>query len=117
MARKRKAFIEENEYGAELDLSGYAPSIVDNGLGRCYLCGAKGYRALQRHEIFGASNRERSKLFGLWVNLCGPCHYDITFVHVSSRHKLKETGQKAAMDRYGWTKEEFIRRFGKSYLD
>ena len=40
---------------------------------RCYLCG--GTNGLERHHIFGGSNRKWSERLGLWVWLCGTtCH-------------------------------------------
>jgi hypothetical protein len=30
---------------------------------------------------------------------------------------LKQKGQRMAMDKYGWSKQEFIEIFGKNYLD
>lgn len=106
---------EVNEYGVELDECGYSPSIIVAPQNRCYYCGSR--KNLQRHEIFNAASRKKSKRLGLWVLLCSACHYDITFVHAESRIKLKAVGQKAAMTHYGWTTEEFIETFGKNYRE
>lgn len=102
-----------NEYGVPLDRNGYAPSIIDYGDGSCYICRKTTY--LQRHEIFHGSNRAKSKAYGLWVNVCYPCH---TAIHNSNgilNATLKVEAQKKAQEHYHWQKREFISRFGKSY--
>lgn len=106
-----------NEYGAELDRNGYAPSIVNDG-DFCFCClkGGSAFGAnLARHEIFGGSRREKSKRLGLWVWLCPTCHAEI---HASGKRTLAlhHVGQRAAMEYYGWTADEFRERFGVNYL-
>lgn len=123
----------KNEYGARLDRNGYAPSIIQIGRfdlfgdeqdpDRCYLCGRRqgyGYlERLERHEPWGGNpNRQRSKELGLWVCLCGECHQVV--VHgrnAEERRELQKDAQRAAMLRYGWSREEWIRRFGRSEMD
>lgn len=106
-----------NEYGAELDRNGYAPSIIINPMlpeGACLVCGRTGY-PLQRHEIFHGPYRKKSKKYGLWCSICWPCHAE---VHQDAEldRILKRTAQRAAMLTYHWDKREFIKRFGKNYL-
>ena len=104
-----------NEYGQPLDRNGYAPSIISNEA-VCLNC----YTTLnlQRHEVFhGMAYRQKSKKYGLWVHLCPVCH--MTKVHNSDGEldlRLKELGQETAMTVYGWSKEDFRDRFGRSYL-
>ena len=58
-----------NEYGVKLDSNGYAPSIVQYDVDACYICyGCR--EKLDRHEIYGGANRQKSKRLGLWVTLC-----------------------------------------------
>lgn len=108
----------KNEYGAELDRNGYAPSIVYEG-GYCFCCmmdeSAFGAN-LVRHEAFGGPNRQKSKRLGLWVNLCPRCHSEI---HGDARkaNALRQIMQADAMHQYKWSKEDFIREIGKNYLD
>ena len=104
----------KNEYGAPLDRNGYAPSVVPACEG-CYICGCGG--DLARHEIFGGNGRrEKSKQLGLWVRLCPDCH---TLVHTEKVYSLalKRRGETAALAAYGWSTEDFIREFGRNYLD
>jgi hypothetical protein len=89
---------------------------------RCRRCGANGYAdPLDRHHIFGASNRKKSEKYGLVVDLCHhDCHiFGKYAVHNNKdiMQKLHEYGQRKAMEENNWTKEDFIREFGKNYLD
>lgn len=101
-----------------IDRNGYAPSIIQFDMGQCYRCHKRAEK-LDRHEIFGAANRVKSKRLGLWVMLCHTtCHEGRDGVHQNSAEALKlhKIGQEAAMRRYGWSTEEFIGKFGKNYL-
>ena len=89
---------------------------------RCWLCGRNGSGdPLDRHHIFGGPFREKSEKYGLVVYLC---HYRCHIFGPEAVHNNRETslhlkkwGQAQAMTRYNWTKEDFIREFGKNYLD
>lgn len=107
-----------NEFGTKLDGAGYAPSIMQHHEG-CALCGRRSGK-LDRHEPWGGNaNRSKSKELGLWVSLCHlGCHEGPGGVHDDAElnRTLRKDAQRAAMLRYGWSREEFIRRFGKSEL-
>lgn len=108
----------KNEYGAELDSNGYAPSIMPDPLpevyyGGCYVCGVGG--DLARHEVFPGPYRTNSKRYGLWINLCPKCHELVHKVGGDQR-ELKKKAQLVAENYYGWTTEEFRRHFGKNWL-
>lgn len=109
----------KNEFGACLDKNGYAPGIVTFDTDCCFLCGWQDEK-LDRHECFGGAMREKSKRLGLWVPLChNRCHeYGPNAVHRNreSRTYCQQAAQKAAMQEYGWGKEDFIREFYKNYL-
>lgn len=49
----------KNEWGAELDRNGYAPSIVQADTSKCFLCQRSGVK-LDRHEIFGNAMRSKA---------------------------------------------------------
>ena len=112
-----------NEYGVPLDKNGYAPSIVQEEADKsCYLCYANGaVDPLNRHEVFGGAYREKSKRFGLWISLCHDrCHQNgRNSVHQNhlTAELVKRDAQRAAMKTYGWSREDFIREFGKNYLE
>lgn len=119
----------KNEFDAALDRNGYAPSIMQKGRGsllggisgpdRCYCCGrgeGRGFlERLERHEPWNAANRTKSKNLGLWVTICRGCHEE-AHRNRGAAEELRRDAQRAAMLRYGWSREEFIRRFGKSEL-
>lgn len=110
---------KKNEFGAALDGAGYAPSIMQRGE-CCALCGRSWGAKMDRHEPWGGiANREKSKALGLWVTLCHiGCHEGPGSVHddAALARELRKDAQRAAMLRYGWSREEWIRRFGKSEL-
>lgn len=104
-----------NEYGEKLDRNHYAKSLLSADES-CINCGAENVK-IDRHEIFhGTAYREKSKRLGLWVNLCMFCHRKLHQTEPELDDWLKICGQKAAMEYYGWTKEEFRKYFGKNYL-
>ena len=98
--------------------SEYAPSILQFG-NCCFLCGRTD-RKLDRHECFFGAYRDKSKEDGLWVLLCHEdCHegphgaqYD-----PKVRRYLASYAQGMAMERYGWTMEQWRERYGKNYLE
>lgn len=100
-------------------LNGYNPSIIPyHSEYQCWACGANGRGKMDRHEVFGGAYRQKSKRLGLWVNLCHePCH--LTKVHAKHTidDQLKAEAQYCAMKEYGWTKERFIKEFGKNYWE
>jgi hypothetical protein len=102
----------KNEFGAELDRNGYAPSLIPWPIG-CFVCGRQD-RPLQRHEIIHGPYREKSKRYGLWEPLCDYCH---ARAHRDSGldRKLKVIMQHAAMLAYGWSLDDWRRVFGKNY--
>lgn len=89
---------------------------------RCWLCGRNGATdPLDRHHIFGAANRKKSERYGLVVYLC---HHDCHIFGAEAVHQNAETmnlvrqyGQRKAMQEQGWTTEDFIREFGKNYIE
>ena len=107
----------KNEFGADLDINGYAPSILQWNTGeQCAFCKADGID-LVRHEIYQGPNRTNSKKYGLWISVCPTCH---RFIHQNPQHpEVKDLDVQAehqAMEKYGWDKAHFIMRFGKNYI-
>lgn len=96
--------------------NGYSPSIMQEHTDFCYLCGATSGK-LDRHEPFGAANRQKSKHYGMWCMLChDTCHLNGAHKDASIGRELKAQAQAMAMETYGWTTEEFIKIFGKSFI-
>ena len=73
-----------------------------------------------RHEVFFGKNRQLSIKYGLVVFLRPELHNmsnDGVHFNKLSDTALKQIGQRTAMRYYGWTTEDFIRIFGRNYLD
>ena len=90
-------------------------SIIQNlAVKKCYICGREGI-VEQHHCIHGTSNRKRSDSDGLIVNLCVPCH---RYLHDKGDFdgKIKENAQIVWMRYNLASEEEFIARYGRSYL-
>lgn len=88
---------------------------------KCFLCGRNGsIDPLDRHHLFGGSNRKKSEKYGLVVDLChSSCHiFGQKAVHnnAETMQKLHEYGQRKAMEENGWTIDDFRREFGKNYI-
>ena len=87
----------------------------------CFLCGRNGTTdPLDAHHIFGGANRKLSERFGLVVHLCHDrCHEngkDAAHRNAATAQALHEYGQRLAMERNGWSIEEFRAVFGRNYL-
>lgn len=86
---------------------------------KCFLCGRTA--GLDRHHIFGGPYRKKSEKYGLTVDLChDSCHiFGPNSVHQNRETmlRIKRYGQKKAMEENGWSTEDFIREFGKNYLE
>ena len=97
-------------------------SIVQMFTDRCFLCGgpAEYNDPLDCHHCFGGANRKKSEKYGLKVYLHhSRCHiFGRKAVHQNREKDLfvKQAAQKAAMQQYGWTEDEFRQIFGKNYL-
>lgn len=75
---------------------------------------------LVRHEVFfGTANRKKSIDFGLVVFLTPEMHnMSNKGVHFNIEFdlQLKLIAQRTAMQYYGWSKEDFIKNFGRNYI-
>lgn len=90
-------------------------SIIQGDKEICYLCGK--YGAKHEHHIFnGTANRKKSEEDGMKVYLHPVCH-DWIHCHELSDLNLKAKAQKIWQDHYKKSKQEFIDRYGKSYID
>lgn len=92
-------------------------SILNTERGQCFICGR--YAMTECHHVFGGPNRKLSEKYGLKVYLCHDCHNEPPRgVHHNRQTELwlKAEAQKIAMEKYGWTVEEFIQKFGRNYL-
>lgn len=104
--------------GSSLDKNGYAPSILQWNAGeQCARCGLEDIHRLARHEVFHGPYRQKSKRLGIWITVCPTCH---SYIHDRPKDRdvvdLSRQAQHQAMEKYGWSKEDFIREFGKNFL-
>lgn len=88
----------------------------------CWLCGRNGCGdPLDKHHIFGGSNRKKSEKYGLYVYLCHHrCHEngpEAAHRNPETAQRLHEFGQRLAMEENGWTVADFRLEFGKNYID
>lgn len=96
-------------------------SILQADEDKCFLCEmpANGDH-LDWHHVFEGSRRQLSEKYGLTVRLHHiRCHlYGVAAVHnnPNTNKMLKRKAQEAAMQRYGWTVDDWLDIFHKSYL-
>lgn len=95
-------------------------SILQNDSSKCFKC--KRTIKTEEHHIFGGNpNRAKSEKYGLKVYLCHDCHnrdkkHKSIHFDKDEMLKLHQIGQKAFMQYYNKTKDEFRKEFGKNYL-
>ena len=81
----------------------------------------KRFEGSERHEVFfGSKNRTKSIEDGLVVFLTPEDHRGTNGVHGKNGHEfdlyLKQIAQRRWMEFYNKTLEQFIKRYGRSYL-
>lgn len=86
----------------------------------CLLCGKTGVPLERHHLIGGTANRRLSEKYGLVAYLCAECHR--TGERAAHRDKatqilLHRMAQRTWMDEQNATVEDFIKVFGKNYLE
>lgn len=92
-------------------------SVISNDP-KCFAC--KTQINLHKHHIYGGVGRRNlSEEYGCWVYLCARHHNMSDFgVHQDKGFDLglKKLCQEKLMYEHGWTREQFIATFGRSYL-
>ena len=81
-------------------------------------CMFTGNAPVERHHIFGGSNRERSEKYGFIAPLRPDLHPNGVFAGQAAKSvdlALKTKAQTYYEEHYG-TRGQFIQEFGKSYL-
>ncbi len=99
-------------------------SILQEDRSDCFICGRNSHAdffGLEEHHVFeGIGRRKISEKYGLKVYICGDrCHRNgKESVHKNARvdRYLKQYAQEKAMEYYGWSIEDFIKKFGKNYI-
>ena len=95
-------------------------SILQTDKTKCFRCG-RTIKTEEHHIFDGNPGRKNSEKYGLKVYLCHNCHnrdYKHKSIHFDANEmlKLQQIGQRAFMDHYNKTIEEFREIFGKNYL-
>lgn len=80
----------------------------------CYFC--KIQKDLDVHHALTASNRKKADMDGLWVYLCRRDHRNL-HDHNVGEMKLRQEAERAWLDKYRKTVDDWISRYGKNYLD
>jgi len=93
-------------------------SIITADMTKCIECGKK---PIQKHEIFyGTGKRKKSIQYGLVIPLCEEIHHNGNAIGIHKDKELdtkwKIIGQKAFMQHYNKTTDEFREIFGKNYI-
>lgn len=90
-------------------------SVFTDDMEHCFYTG---FAPVERHHIFGNSNRNRSEAYGFVVPLRPDLHPN--GVHAGNDAKLIDTRLKIMAQTYYeahyGTREQFIKEFGRSYL-
>lgn len=88
--------------------------VTDLKIRECYICQSGGDLALH-HMMHGTASRRKADEDGLVCWLCPRCH---TALHDKGFHDkdLMQQAQLAWMEHHKTGSDEFIKRYGKSYL-
>ena len=92
--------------------------ILGDRKGVCYIC--KRFMPTEKHHIFRGKNRKRADEDRVTVYLCHFCHNEPpSGVHFNKSRdmQLKRIGQRTWMAHYGKTTDDFIKAYGRNYLD
>lgn len=84
----------------------------------CWLCKKFGVETVgtdRHHALHGTANRKLADQDGLTVYLCRRCHAALHDKGLYDR-VLQQEAQKVWMEHNGKTVDDFIKRYGKSYL-
>ena len=83
----------------------------------CMECGSS-QKLEEHHCIGGYGRRSLSEKYGLKILLCGMggCHYKAHNTNIELYKKWAREAQKAFMEHYNASKDDFIEIFGISFL-
>lgn len=90
-------------------------SVFTDDMDHCYFTGSP---IVERHHIFGASNRKRSEQYGFVLPLRPDLHPNGAQAGQSAKlvdTKIKQMAQEYYEANIG-TRADFIKEFGKSYI-
>lgn len=70
----------------------------------------------RHHAIHGTANRKLADQDGLTVQLCHTCH-KLLHDHGIHDRDLQQIAEKSYLEHYNASIEDFIKRYGKNFLD
>jgi hypothetical protein len=80
------------------------------------MCGRTDW--IERHHVFGGSNRKKSEKYDLVADLCHFCHNEPPDgVHFNRANNLRLKQKYQRIFEHTHTREEFVSEFGKNYMD
>lgn len=81
---------------------------------QCYLCGST--CNIEEHHLLLGSRRKKADEYGLVVDLCHDCHSEAHDRNSELLNELRQEGQRR-FEAQGHSRKEFMREFGRNYLD
>lgn len=98
------------------DSNGYGESLFNTEEDVCYICGCN--VGTERHEVFGASNRDNSKFYGLWINVCPMCHrLGANAIHAVPKNHIGLKADAQRLFEEAYKDLDFMEIFGRNYLE
>lgn len=95
-------------------------SIIQADREHCFICGRNSradYWGLDEHHVYFGGKRQLSEKYGLKIYIChDKCHLNGVHKDAELCRAVQATVQKIAMQKYGWSVEDFIEIFGRNYL-
>lgn len=92
-------------------------SIITDDLTHCIECGRTD---VELHEVWFGANRKLSIEDGLVIPLCKRFHHNGNLIGIHCDYdlnlKYKKIAEEKWIEHYGKTKEDFIKRYGRSVL-
>ena len=113
--RKNKGINKKTSKQIKLEKSRY--SIITDDLTHCIECGRTN---VELHEVWFGANRKLSIEDGLVIPLCKQFHHNGNLIGIHCDYNLnlkyKKIAEEKWIEHYGRTKEDFIKRYGRSVL-
>lgn len=88
--------------------------FYDEPVQKCFLCGR--HCECARHHLIGGAYRQKADDYELYVSLCPECH-DRVHHNGDLMRRMRAHAQRKMMHGFGWSTEDWIREFGKNYLE
>ena len=92
-----------------------AKSVLQTDKTVCYLCGQSSGKLDEHHVFEGTANRSKSDDDSMTIYVHRVCHRWL-HEHPKSALTIKARAQRKWEELYG-NREEFIKRYGRNYLD